>query len=139
MWTRFLAMFCEVYSGAGGARTRDQRITDRHFVLNLIVIVCPFTRSSVEMATYGLICESLNLLNTMTLQLAKLNDDGSCIGELVGSQQLHYVPDDFEVTEAPHAIDSPYVELPARQRDQRVFSTSKRRFFPFSPRGCQRV
>jgi hypothetical protein len=61
MWTRFLAIFCEVYSGAGGARTRDQRITDRHFVLNL------------------LICESLNLLNTMTLQLAKLNDDGSCM------------------------------------------------------------
>jgi hypothetical protein len=59
------------------------------------------------MATYGLICESLNLLNTMTFQLAKLNDDGSCIGELVGSQQLHYVPDDFEV---------PHVELPARRR-----------------------
>ena len=96
-------------------------------------------RSAVEMATYGLICESENVLNTMTLQLAKLNDDGSCDGELVGSQRLNYVPDDFELTDGSHTIDSPRIELPARQRDHRVFSTSKRRLFPFSPKGSQRV
>lgn len=95
-------------------------------------------RSVVEMVTYGLVSESLNIVNTITMEMPRLNDDGSC-GAVEYDFVMNYVPEDFEMSPGAHPVDCPRIGLPARQRDQRVFSTSRQRFYPFSPKGSQRV
>jgi hypothetical protein len=97
-------------------------------------------RSAVELAIYAMVRESKNMLNTLTLQLVKLNSDGSCEDQpRIASQILNEIPEDFEPAGGFHIIESPVINLPARQRDRRVYSTSIRAYLPFSPKGSQRA
>jgi len=95
-------------------------------------------RSVVETVIYGLLSESLNIVNTITMEMPRLNDDGS-FGGVDYDFVMNYIPEDFEMTAGVHPTDCPRIHLPSRQRDQRVFSTSQRKLFPFSPKGSQRV
>lgn len=95
-------------------------------------------RSSVELVIYGLLEESKNILNTLSMEMPKLRSDGSYSG-IEYDFIMNYLPEDYERSEGEHSVDCPRVKLPVRQRDKRVFSTSKRRFYPFSPPGSQSV
>lgn len=90
------------------------------------------------MAIYGLLSESLNIVNRFTMEMPRLNDDGS-YGAVEYDVLMNHVPEDFEMSAGVHPTDCPRINLPARQRDQRVFSTSDRAFYPFSPKGSQRA
>ncbi|ORW02654.1 hypothetical protein AWC15_06620 [Mycobacterium lacus] len=95
-------------------------------------------RSVVELAIYGLLRDSLNIVNTVTMEMPKLNDDGSH-GDVEHDFIMNHMPKGLELPAGEHPADTPRINLPARQRDQRVFSTSKRAFYPFSPKGSQRA
>ena len=95
-------------------------------------------RSVVETAIYGLLSQSLNIVSTVTMEMPKLKDDGSYDG-VEYDFVMNYVPEDYKLADGVHPTDCPRINLPTRQRDQRVFSTSKRAFYPFSPKGSQRA
>jgi hypothetical protein len=95
-------------------------------------------RVTVETAIYGLLSQSGNILDTITLEMPRLKDDGSPDGVEIDFV-LEHLPEDYEVADGVHPTDCPRVNLPTRQKDQRVFSTSKRAFYPFSPKGSQRI
>jgi hypothetical protein len=95
-------------------------------------------RSAVEMIIYGLLTQSLNIVNTVALEMPKLKDDGS-YSDVEYNFVMNTIPEDYELAEGMHPTDCPRIGLPTRQRDQRVFSTSQRRFYPFSPKGSQRA
>jgi hypothetical protein len=95
-------------------------------------------RTVVETVIYGLLSESLNIINAITMEMPRLKDDGS-LGGVDYDFIMNQVPEDFEMSKGLHPTDCPRISLPSRQRDQRVFSTSQRKLFPFSPKGSQRV
>jgi hypothetical protein len=100
--------------------------------------ICQVKKSVVELAIYALQMETLNVVHTITMEMPKLNDDGS-LGDTVIGQRPVFVPDDYEVAPGVHPTDCPRINLPVRQRDQRVFSTSNRKIYPFSPNGSQQI
>lgn len=96
-------------------------------------------KSVVETVIYGLLMKSRNVLSAVTMEMPKLKDDGSY-------DEVHYdfigpkVPEGIEEPpDGPQSMDCPRINLVVRQKDQRVFSTSKRAFYPFSPAGSQQV
>ncbi|TXH25665.1 MAG: hypothetical protein E6R06_08615 [Mycobacterium sp.] len=95
-------------------------------------------RSTVETMVYGLRCTSLNVVETFTFEMPRLNDDGS-IGGTGVTQELVNVPEDYQVSQNAGEPSTVRVNLPARQRDQRAYSTSTRKLYPFSPNGSQKV
>jgi hypothetical protein len=94
-------------------------------------------KSVVELVIYGLLMDSLNVVNTMTLEMPRLKDDGSYDSPRHSFVPNH-VPEGYQKVDGVHSTDSPRIHLPTRQRDQRVFSTAQRAFYPFSPSGSQR-
>jgi hypothetical protein len=94
-------------------------------------------KSVVELVIYGLLMDSLNVVNTMTLEMPRLKEDGS-YDSTRPSFVPNRVPEGYQKVDGVHPTDSPRIHLPTRQRDQRVFSTAQRAFYPFSPRGSQR-
>lgn len=92
----------------------------------------------VRLLTDGLLLESLNILRSITIELPKQKPDGNP-DDVTMYQNLEVPPEGYELPEGMHSTDCPRINLPARQRDQRVYSTSRRRFFPFSPQGSQRA
>ena len=80
--------------------------------------------------------QSRNVLSAVTMEMLKLKDDGSY-------DEVHYdfigpkVPEDIDEQEGPQPTDCPRINLVVRQKDKRVFSTSQRAFYPFSPKGSQ--
>lgn len=138
--------------------TMDGAKTDRDLALSLLVAnaieslwavarrrytgragsIRQISKSVVERAIYGLLMQSLNVLSSVTMEMPKLMDDGSY-------DEVHYdvkgpkVPEGMEQPVGPLSIDCPRINLVARQQDQRVFSTSRRAFYPFSPNGSQRA
>ena len=95
-------------------------------------------RSVVEVTIYGLLKDSLNIVNTFTMEMPRQNDDGS-YGSVVHSFRMNNLPEGLNISSGQHPGDCPRINLPARQRDQRVFSTSRRAFYPFSPKGSERA
>lgn len=96
------------------------------------------SKSVVETAIYQLLMKSRNVLSEVTMEMPKRLDDGSY-------DEVHYdfrgpkVPADIEELEGELPMDCPRINLVVRQRDKRVFSTAKRAFYPFSPRGSQQA
>ena len=95
-------------------------------------------RSVAETVVYGLLSDSLNVVDTFTFEMPKLNEDNSLGGVDIGCR-MHYIPDDYELQAGVYSTECPRISLPARQRDQRAYSTSKRKIYPFSPNGSQKV
>ena len=91
-------------------------------------------RSSVETAIYGPLSQSLNVVSTRTMEMPRLRDDGSC-DAVEYDFVMNYVPEDDELADDMHPTDCPRISLPTRQRDHRVFSTSKRSFYPVFAEG----
>jgi hypothetical protein len=53
-------------------------------------------KSVVQLAIYVLQVETLNVGHTITMEMPKLNDDGS-LGETLIGQRPVFIPDDYEV------------------------------------------
>jgi hypothetical protein len=100
--------------------------------------ICQIKKSVVELAIYALQLETLNVVHTITMEMPKLNDDGSP-GDAVIGQRPVFIPEDYEVAAGVHPTDCPRINLPVRQRDRRIFSTSNRKIYPFSPNGSQQI
>jgi hypothetical protein len=84
-------------------------------------------RPVVELVIYGLLTDSLNVVNTMTLEMPKIRDDGS-YDSTPPSFEPNRVPEGYQKADGIYPTDCPRIHLPARQRDQRVFSTARRAF-----------
>ncbi|SKU21678.1 hypothetical protein [Mycobacteroides abscessus] len=96
-------------------------------------------KRSVELIIYGMLCDSLNIVDTITMEMPKLNDDMT-YGGVQYDCRTNYVAEDYEAGPAGEVtLDIPAIVLPARQKDQQVYSTANRRFYPFSPKGSQRA
>jgi hypothetical protein len=91
-------------------------------------------KSVVETVIYRLLMRSRNVLSAVTMEMPKLEDDGS-YGEVHYDFIGNKVPEGIDHQEGPQSIDCPLINLVIRQKDKRVFSTSQRAFYPFSPRG----
>ncbi len=96
------------------------------------------SRAVVETVVHGLQMQSMNIVNTVTMEMPKLNADGT-FNDIVGDFVMNQVPQDYHPAEGENPTDCPRINLPKRQRDERVFSTSKKALFPFSPNGSQWV
>lgn len=97
-------------------------------------ILC-LSKDSVEVAIHAPVASSLNVMKRMTSELAKLASDGEVDGIELDREPYH-IPDGWEASE-----DTPQkcrrVTLPVRQQDKKIYSTSNRRYLPFSPNGFQ--
>ncbi|ANE80997.1 hypothetical protein A7U43_18395 [Mycobacterium adipatum] len=95
-------------------------------------------KSTAELAIYGVLTESPNVIGTITMEMPKLKADGSIDGvnyDLRGTD----APEGYEPDPGFQIADCPRINLPARQRDARIYSTSSRKLYPFSPNGSQQV
>jgi hypothetical protein len=95
------------------------------------------SKATVEMAVYGTVREAMNLLRKMTSELIKTDEQGS-------NDATHHVPLVYEIPRSwspasgVHATNSPLVELPVRQQDTQIYSTSRTAYLPITPRGFER-
>lgn len=95
-------------------------------------------RFAVEAVIYGLRCQSLNVVETFTFEMPRLNEDGSLGGVTIGQEMVH-IPEDYQNDHNVTSADATRINLPARQRDARAYSTSTRKIYPFSPNGSQKI
>ena len=77
----------------------------------------------------------MNVMKRMTSELAKMKSDGEGDGiEL--DFEAYIIPQEWKMSE-----DTPQksrrVQLPVRQRDKKIYSTSNRAYLPFGPKGFQ--
>ena len=91
---------------------------------------------AVEMAIYAPVQQSMNLLKRVRSELIKIRRDGTVDGT-EHDLEINNIPEDWKVTEGTHWSSSRRVELPVRQQDQRIYSTSTRAYLPITPRGFQ--
>ena len=91
------------------------------------------SKSAVEMAIHAPVEQSGSILKRVTSELIKLKPNS----EVDGTEHDLNIPDDWEVAEGTHWSASKRVELPVRQQDRRIYSTSTRAYLPITPRGFQ--
>jgi hypothetical protein len=111
-------------------------VAQRRYLGRPSSILC-LTKAAVEMAIYGPVEESLNVLKRMTSELIKLKPDG----EVDGTEhdiEAYRIPDDWKAQEGTECAKSMRVRLPVRPQDRRVLSTSSRAYLPITPKGFQR-
>ena len=111
-------------------------VAQRRYLGRPSSILC-LTKAAVEMAIYGPVEESLNVLKRMTSELIKLNPDGEVDGT-EHDMEAYRIPDDWKALEGTEWKKSMRVRLPVRPQDRRVLSTSSRAYLPITPKGFQR-
>jgi hypothetical protein len=95
------------------------------------------SKAAVETAVWGTTMQAMNLLKRATHELIKLKPDGTVDTtdhRIVG----YHIPRSWSLQAAAAAMDIRPVQLPARQRDQQLYSTGHRSYLPIAPRGFQR-
>ena len=95
------------------------------------------SKAAVETAVWGTTMQAMNLLKRATHELIKLKPDGTVDTtdhRIVG----YHIPRSWSLQAAAAAMDIRPVQLPARQRDQQLYSTGHRFYLPIAPRGFQR-
>jgi hypothetical protein len=94
-------------------------------------------RAEVEMVIYGATMIAGNLLKRLTSELVKLKADGNVDG--TDHQTVSYdIPREWSIAAASDGRAKRELNLPARQRDRQVYSTSTQAYLPITPRGFQR-
>jgi hypothetical protein len=89
--------------------------------------------AEVEFAVYGMIMIAGNRLKRLTSELIKRKEDGNVDG--TDHQTVFYnVPREFSLEGAARDHAKRKVNLPARQRDRQLFSTSNQAYLPITPR-----
>lgn len=94
------------------------------------------TKDAVEVAIYGPVREAMNLLKRSTSELIKQKPDGEVDGTDHGMKSYE-IPDDFQPAGGFHLTDSRRVDLPVRQQDKKIYSTSSMAYLPLVPKGFQ--
>jgi hypothetical protein len=95
------------------------------------------TKAAVEMAIYRTTMLAMNRLARMTSELIKLKPDGNVDGT-THHPAFYGIPREWSIEAAVNASETRAVQLPARQRDRQVYSTSNQAYLPITPRGFQR-
>ncbi|MDP7703356.1 hypothetical protein [Mycobacterium sp. TY815] len=95
------------------------------------------SKASVELAVYGTVREAMNLLRKITSELIKT--DAAGVNDATHHVPIVYeIPREWEPPSGEHDTDNRYVELPVRQQDRRIYSTSLTAYLPITPSGYQR-
>jgi hypothetical protein len=99
-------------------------------------ILC-MTKGAVETAIYSPVNESLNIMKRMTSELVKINAEGEAEGPFIDLEPYD-IPADWEAVD-PADQKCRRVQLPVRQRDRKIHSTSTRAYLPVVPKGFQQA
>lgn len=96
-------------------------------------------KAEVEMAIYGITMLTMNRMARITSELVKVRPDGTVDGT-THRMSMYEIPEEWslEAATAGPQPSSRTVALPARQRDQQVYSTGALAYMPLTPRGFQR-